>query len=218
VNRKILIASIAGAVLVAVALIVASLVGGNDDGSGTNRAADQGLFAGIDQEGTALGDPGAPRTLGVFADLQCPFCQQWDEEKLPSIVNDYVRPGQVRIVFRGLAFLGPESDLGLRAVLAAGLQDRLWNLVDALYANQGKENSGWLTDDLLRKVGGEIPGLDVDRMLADLHASDVDREIAAAQAAADEGGINGTPSFVLGPTGETLEPVAQRDLDFALAG
>ena len=40
-----------------------------------------------------------------------------------------------------MAFLGPESETGLRG-LAAGQQDKLWHVVDLLYRNQGHENSG----------------------------------------------------------------------------
>jgi len=45
-----------------------------------------------------------------------------------------------------MAFLGPESEKGLAAALAAGRQDKLWHVVDLLYANQGPENGGWIND------------------------------------------------------------------------
>ena len=115
------------------------------------------LLRGIPQDGIALGWPKAPVTLVEFADLQCPYCARWARDAFPTIVDEYVRPGRVRLVFRGLAFVGPESDTALRATLAAGEQDRLWNVVHVLYANQGPENAGWVTNDLLRGVGGSCP-------------------------------------------------------------
>lgn len=117
----------------------------------------------------------------------------------------------MKIEFRGLAFLGPDSDRGLRAALAAGEQNKLWQVVDLLYRNQGDENSGWLTDETLRQVGASIDGLDVNRMLARREA--MTPQLENAQAAANASGINGTPSFELGPTGGSLQRVQISSLD-----
>jgi protein-disulfide isomerase len=96
-----------------------------------------------------LGSPDAPVTVVEYADLQCPFCAEWARRAFGEIVRDYVAPGRVRIEFRGLVFLGPDSEVALRTALAAGRQDRLWDVVHLLYANQGAENAGWVTQDLL---------------------------------------------------------------------
>jgi protein-disulfide isomerase len=104
-------------------------------------------------------------TLVEFADVQCPYCATWADAAFAEIGRDYVRPGKVRIVFSGLAFIGPESETGLRFALAAGRQGKLWQTVHLLYANQGAENSGWVTNELLSGLGASIPGLDVERAL-----------------------------------------------------
>ena len=44
-----------------------------------------------------------------FADLQCPFCAEYTKNVVPTIVNRYVRPGKLRIEFRPLTFIGPDS-------------------------------------------------------------------------------------------------------------
>jgi protein-disulfide isomerase len=224
VRPKVLIAVVLAVVVAAAgsAIVATALVGDGDDNGDAAATAEparpgHASLDGVPQDGTALGDADASRTLAVYADLQCPFCAQFDEQRLPSIVDEYVRTGKLRLVFRGLAFIGPESDLGLRAVLAAGLQDRLWSLVDVLYANQGAENGGWLTEDSLRRFGAAVPDLDVDRMLDDLQAGEVDQEIAAAETAAAESGVLGTPSFELGPTGGELLPITGDELSAALA-
>jgi protein-disulfide isomerase len=221
VRPKLVLALAIAAGAVAVGLIVASLVGGDGDSTppstGPVRPA-KAQVGGIPQDGTALGKPEARRTLAVYADVQCPFCARWDENDLPAIVDEYVLTGKLRLVFRGIAFIGPESELGLRAVYAAGLQDRLWNLVNVLYANQGGENSGWLTKDSLRRFGGAVPGLDVDRMLSDLDSDEVEREIDSAEESAQVAGVLGTPSFELGPTGGQLLPVTNDELSALLAG
>lgn len=66
----------------------------------------------------------------------------------------------MRIVFRGLAFIGPESERALRVTLAAGRQNRLWDVLEALYHRQGTENSGWVTDQMLEEIPLELVQLD----------------------------------------------------------
>ena len=68
------------------------------------------------------------------------------------------------MVFQGIAFIGPDSEKALRYVTAAGQQDRLWNVSELIYRNQGTENSGWVTNAFLRSVGAGVPGLDVDKV------------------------------------------------------
>jgi len=216
---------------IAVALILVSVVGSSDKKASptaaevstapatpaspaTTEAAPAGapgaaettaLFRGIPQRLNQLGNPNAPVTLIEFADLQCPFCGQYAIDALPAIVKEYVRPGKVKLVFGGIAFLGPDSQTALRTVYAAGLQNRLWNFVDLLYRNQGAENSGWVTDELLRTVGRSIPGLDVDAMMVARTGQAVNGAITAIQQQADSAHVSSTPSFFLGPTGGRLQ-------------
>jgi protein-disulfide isomerase len=207
-----------GAALVALALIAASLAGGRS-AEAEPAARPSGateptvLFRDVPQDGLALGRADAPVTLVEYADLQCPYCAAWARDVLPAIVDDYVRAGKVRLVFRGLAFLGPDSVKALRAALAAGEQDRLWDVVHDLYASQEAENSGWVTDELLRNL--EHTGVDSDRMLARTASPAVERELSAAASAAERAGVPGTPSFQAGRTGGALRPLRVTSMDAA---
>jgi protein-disulfide isomerase len=216
--RTILVAAVCTALGAAglVAVSVLGARGSSEDAPPVVAAAPVGvdsLLRGIPQDGIALGRPDAPVTVVEYADLQCPYCAQWSRDAFPTVVDDYVRTGRVRIVFRGLAFLGPESDKALRAALAAGEQDRLWDVVHVLFARQGHENAGWVNDDLLRSLGS--PGLDADRMLAESHSEPVERELAAAARAATAARVPGTPYFEAGRTAGRLEPLKLTALDAA---
>jgi len=158
-----------------------------------------------------LGDPHAPVTLVEYADLQCPYCAEWTLETLPVIVSDYVRTGRVRIVFRGLAFLGSDSELALRAVIAAGAQNRLWDLVDELYQRQGYENNGWVGEELPAAVAA-VPGLELQRLQRLGRRAATDRAMIRASRAAQTAGVQGTPSFELGRTGGPLRLIRLRSL------
>jgi protein-disulfide isomerase len=150
-------------------------------------------------------------TLVEYADLQCPYCAEWARETLPVIVSDYVRTGRVRIVFRGLAFLGADSELALRAVIAAGGQNRLWDLVDELYQRQGHENSDWVSEELPDAVAA-VPGLELQRLQRLGSRPATDRAMIRAALAAQTAGVQGTPSFELGRTGGPLRLIRLRSL------
>jgi protein-disulfide isomerase len=204
------------AVVLAGALIAASILGAGGDKS-TPSATVSGsetvaLLDGIPERGPVLGRQDAPMTLVEFADLQCPFCAQWSRSAFPEIVRDYVRPGKVRIVFRGLRFLGPDSEKALRFAFAAGLQDKLWSAVDLLYANQGQENSGWVTDELLAGVAAAIPSFDLKQALAAETSPQVDAEIRTANDIAAALGVSETPSFAAGKTGGGLKLISVSSL------
>lgn len=215
-SRRLVVLALGGALALAAALVAVSLAGSRDDGpdapeAATAPAGRDPLLRGIPQRGIVLGSPSAPVTLVEFADLQCPYCADWSTDVFPAIVEDYVRAGSVRLVFRGLAFIGPDSQTALRAALAAGDQGRLWDVVHGLYLRQGGENSGWVTDSLLRSFGGV--GVDTGRMLARASSPAVERQLVAARGAATAAGVTGTPSFLAGPTGGRLRPLRVAALD-----
>jgi protein-disulfide isomerase len=166
-----------------------------------------GLLDGIPQHGTMLGRPSAPVTLVEFADPQCPYCGIWERDALPEIVDRYVRTGKVRVVFDGLAFVGPDSDTALRTALAAAGQNRFWNVLELLYENQGTENTGWVTESLLRDIGNSVPGLDTGSMLDNRDSAAVDRLVTHAQTQAQDAGVRSTPTFAVGRTGGQLRLV-----------
>jgi protein-disulfide isomerase len=203
----------AAAALVVAVMIAVSLAGVSDathppgPGERPAGAADvSARFAGIPQHGAALGDPRAPVTLVEFADLQCPFCAEWDRKVLPSVL-ERVRSGQVRLVLRPLAFIGPDSATAAHLVAAAAQQDKMWPLVDLLYRNQGKENSGYLTTAFQRRIASAVPGLDVDRALAARDTPAAAQLTQTATREAQTARIASTPSFLAGPRGETLRAV-----------
>ena len=181
----------------AVSLIVLAVALRTDDSTVAPTPTPVVDLSGIAQDGLALGSPGAGVTLIEYADLQCPACRAYTESYFPEIVNRYVQPGRVKTEFRGLAFIGADSETALRWVLAAGLQDRLWNLQEALYRNQGRENSGWVTAELLRRVAAEIPRLDADRVLADAESDEVSALVAQAAGQAQAAEIRGTPGLAI---------------------
>jgi protein-disulfide isomerase len=217
-----------GAALGAAVVVVVLLIAVSSSGGGGTKSADRAasgpiagasaarsLLAGIPQKAITLGDPKAPVRVVEFADLQCPFCRDFAVNDLSSVVQRYVRPGRVRMEFRSLAFIGPDSERAARVAEAAGRQNKLWNVVDLAYANQGKENSGWATDALLKRIAGAVPGLDTTRVFRERDGAAVTAQLKAAGALATKSGVDSTPTFLVG-RGNHLEAVDSAGLTAAI--
>jgi protein-disulfide isomerase len=205
-----------GAAAVAAASVVAiatSSVARAEPAGAPGAPAVAALLQGIPQHGTSLGNPGARVTVIEYADVQCVYCARFARETLPTIVTRYVRTGRVRIVFRGLAFLGPDSVKALRWTLAAGRQDRLWNVLELLFVGQGAENSGWVTEARLSAIARSVPRLDLARLRHDRGGTTVTAQLGAAADAARKAGVRGTPFFQAGSSLMTLQTLSLKSFD-----
>ena len=200
----VLIGVLLAAAGLAAALIAVSVSGAKKESAPTavhDVSATEGLLAGIPQHGNVLGNPQAPVTIVEYADYQCPYCARWALDTLPAIIDEYVRPGKAKIVYQGIAILGEDSVTALQAADAAGRQNKLWQVSELLFHNQGGENTGWVTEDLLTQIGASVQGLDVGKMMDDRTSPAVVTAMANAQAAAQTAGVTGTPHFEIGKTG-----------------
>ncbi len=218
-RRRLYLGALGVAALCAVTLIVASLVSGNGGkgsatgGTVTGKLATAALLKGIPQRGTTLGSPTAPYKLVEYADFQCPYCGIWARDVFPAVVRDYVRPGNVQVEFRGLVIVGPDSETALKTALGSAPQNRFWNVDDLLYRNQGTENTGWVTEPLLASILGSVPGLDVARATAASKGPAVAARIDTSARLASLDGVSGTPTFMFGPVGGTMQPLDVGSLD-----
>ena len=193
------LAAVAGGAVVAVVIAVAvSAAGGPDQPSGaaTGGAEATALFDGIPEHDGVLGDPNAPVTLTEYVDLQCPVCAAASRQTLPTIVNDYVRTGKVKLDVRTLDFIGPDSTRAAKVAAAAERQARLWPFLEVFYANQGQENSGYVTDAFLRRVA-TAAGVNADAAFASADSQFAQRRLDRANADAQRLGIDSTPTFTV---------------------
>jgi len=199
--------------LVVVGVVLAVVLGGGSKssvgtlpttGSVANGLPEAGLvqseLKGIPQKGNVLGSASAPVTLVEYVDLQCPACRQAETEVLPDVVTRYVRTGKAKLVLRPLAFVGPDSVRGRDALLAAARQNRAFDFLQLLYVNQGTENTGWLSEQMVAQAAASIPGLRVHDLLTLRHAPGISKLAAQYDSLARAAGIDSTPTFVVGGT------------------
>jgi protein-disulfide isomerase len=206
----------AAAVVVVVAIAVSS--GGGNKASDRPAAATSAsgaipgqkesaeMLSGIQQKGIYLGKSDAPVRLVEFADLQCPICREYTLQSLPQLVQDYVRTGKVRMEFRNLSFLGPDSVTAGRAAAAAAKQDKLWNFADVLYYNQGEENSGYVTQQFIDRIN-KAAGVDSAEADAFAKSAASQEPLGTANTMANQLGVNATPTILVGKRGGALKAV-----------
>jgi protein-disulfide isomerase len=196
--RRVRVLMGAGLVALLAVVVAIAISGGSDSTTVKKPAGEKSLFAGIPQDGLTLGKADAPATLEEFVDPQCPYCKQFSLEGLPTVVQDYVRTGKLKLVVRPLTFIGPDSQTAARTIVAAGEQNQAFPYLELFYANQGPENSGYVTDAFLRRIGGQVKGLDVDAtMQAATSDAQVTKQLGAANRRAQALDVNSTPSLVL---------------------
>lgn len=203
---------IGGAVAVVIAIVVALVVvsaSGGDSGSGNGSASNvegvakvTALTKGIPEKGFTIGKPNAPVTVREFVDAQCPVCGTASSKTIPGIIKGPVRDGTAKLIIEPLTFLGPDSSDAALAIAAAAEQDRGFTYTEILYANQGEENSGWVTDELLTAFAESTPGLDVAAWDTARKDNATGNVLFAVADRAQAAGANATPTFVItGPGG-----------------
>ena len=145
----------------------------------------------ISMDGRTLGDKNAKHTLDIYEDFQCPHCRDFTADDEPQIVANYVKTGQIKIVFHDLLVIdaldgGTESLDAANAAWCAQDQSMFWPYHDWLYANQYSEASGAFTKDRLKTIGqlAKIPNLTTFNSCVDngTHDSDVQAEQTSAPA------------------------------------
>jgi protein-disulfide isomerase len=197
-------AMLGGAATLAAIVVAVAAIASSSGGTATPKVkrVESSLFAGIPERNGVLGDPKAKATVTEFLDLQCPICAEASKQTLPTLINDYVRTGKVKLEARTLHFIGPDSARAARAAAAAQEQGRLWPFVEAFYAAQGAENSGYVTDGYLRDVA-DAAGLDADKLLDAAKQPASQQGMAKADQEATRLKVDSTPTFTVTRDGKT---------------
>ncbi len=201
----------AGAVFLAIVVVVVLIVsssggGGGDAGNLKEVGTVDKLLEGIPQQGLALGEPKAKVELIEYGDLQCPVCKAYSEEVLPQVIDNKVKSGDAKLIFRNFTIIGPQSAPAGAAALAAGAQGRGWNYVELFYRNQGTENSGYADDEFLTAIAKGAGVKDISQWNTEREGAKFTGEVTKTTEQAQGFGFTGTPSFAIkGPGSNGIE-------------
>lgn len=160
------------------------------------RPADAKVRLALRSDELAIGSANAPLTLIEFTDYQCPFCRQFHQTAFGDIKQNYIDTGKLRFISRDFPL--EMHNNAMRASLAAhcaGDQGKFWELRDLMIANANHLDQPSI-DSYAKQL--KLDSARLDKCIASgSYQARVDRDLADGKAA----GISGTPSFILGRTG-----------------
>jgi protein-disulfide isomerase len=138
----------------------------------------------------ALGNPKGDVTIIEYFDYQCPYCRKLAPDLRAVVKED----GNVRLVSKDWAILGPVSVYAAGLVLATRYQNKFLEAQEALISLNTK-----LTEQVARDTLAKA-GIDVDRALTDLQANKdtIVAKLKQIDKQATAFGFRGTPSFIVG--------------------
>jgi len=189
-----------------------------DDSAAGGGQPDQRYTIPAPRDAPRRGSRGAPVTIQLFSDFQCPFCARV-RPTVDRILDEYA--GQVELVWRDYPLpFHQDADLAAEAareVYAQGGDQAFWAYHDILF-----DNSRNLGRQELESYAQRIGGIDMARFRRALdqrrHQADVQADMDAVR---DAGARIGTPSFFI--NGRLLQgaqpfPAFQRIIDDELSG
>lgn len=136
------------------------------------------------------GPANAKVTIIEFSDFQCPYCTR-GRSTIEQVLKAY--PNDVKVAFKNLPL--PFHDQAMpaaKAALAAGKQNKFWEMHDALFDNQAN-----LNDKLYEEQAKKL-GLNVEQFKKDLASPDIEKQIKEDMEIAAKHQFQGTPGFVVG--------------------
>lgn len=136
----------------------------------------------------SAGAPDAKVTIVEFFDYNCGFCRKALDKMMAYVDSN----PDVRVVFKEFPVLGDASNLATLASMAAADQGKYLEFHRNLMGYDGR-----ISQTAIDTVAEDI-GLDLDKLHTDMKKKVYADRIEANHQLADDLGLTGTPSFVVG--------------------
>lgn len=186
---------IAGGLIAGAVLYADRATTGNTPGQQATAGAAITMSAtDLTDDDPVLGNPEAPLTIVEFADFQCPFCGKFFSTVEQQIIEQYVKTGKVRFVYRDfpLNAIHPEAQKAAEAAGCAGAQGKYWEYHDRLYQRQAE-----LSPAIYRQWAKDL-GLNAAQFEQCLNSGQFAAEVQKDYADGEAAGVTGTPATFVG--------------------
>ncbi len=142
----------------------------------------------------SMGAKTAKVTIVEFSDFQCPFCGRYATQTMPQVLNEYVKTGKVRYIFRNFPLdqLHPLAEKAAEAAACAGDQGKYWEAHDRFFKNQQALDAKEMQGHAL------VLGLDVSKFKLCLDSGKYVTLVKTDVAEGQKYNVRGTPSFFFG--------------------
>jgi protein-disulfide isomerase len=140
-----------------------------------------------------IGPEDAPVTVVEFFDYRCGYCKRSMPfvQELPEKYDN-----KVRVVFKEYPIFGGISETAALAALAAGKQDKYYEMHVAL---MGLKSNDELTEKKIDELAKKV-GVDVRKMRADMQSVALKKQLDDMQRLGHALNLGGTPGFYVGDT------------------
>ena len=154
-------------------------------------------------KGNTLGKENAKVVINIYSDFNCPFCRV-----INIMLHKIAKEGHVLIVDKhypldsacnsrvGMTLGGHENScLEAKYALAAKKQGKYWGVADVFFYQMPKNEADII--DMLQKSNLK---LDMEKLKNDANSAEIESQLSEDIKAAQELGINGTPSLQINDT------------------
>ena len=164
----------------------------------------------------SLGNPKAKIEIIEYASLSCPHCGHFNDAVFPALKAKYIDTGKVRYTLKEM--LTEPANVAAAGFLLARCAgpDKYFTVVDQVFRSQPRWTQGNVKP-ILAEIGA-ANGVDATHFDACLqNKAEVDAVVGRAQRAAEQDGVNSTPTlFINGKKIDTV-PLTPAELDATIA-
>ena len=156
-----------------------------------------------------IGNKDGVVTVAEFFDFSCGYCHAL----YPTLKNIVAKNPDVKLVLKEMDFVAPISNYAAKAALAANMQGKYAEVLDALMTNNGA-----LTEAKVDEIAVKA-GVNLEQMKADMNSAKVEKIMQDNVNLARKIQVAGVPALIInGKMVQTLdEAVIQSEIDAAKA-
>jgi len=148
-----------------------------------------------------IGNPDAPIIIIEFSDFQCPFCARFHIQTLPTIMEEYIEKGTVKLVFRDFPIqsIHPNAVPASVAAECANEQGKFKQMHDILFEKQNEWSNleTVYAIELFNQYSEQI-NLEQEQFSSCLSTAKYVKEIQNDLNDGRTYGVTGTPGFFIG--------------------
>ena len=146
-----------------------------------------------------MGSATAPVTIVEFSDFECPYCRRFHEETLPQLKKEYIDKGLVRFIHKDLPLPFHQNARSAAIAARCAQEDgKYWQAYQALFRQQHcLACNGPLAI-------ASASGVNQAKLATCSKDQRISQAVTINASEAELNGIRATPTFVVGPTNNTL--------------
>lgn len=172
-------------------------------GGGGGGGGDPALPSGVSSSGLTAGTGSVD--IREYVDMSSTACGKSHQRIVPTLLRRVAAEGLGSVSLRPLiTSRDMNSTEAGTAIIAAGLQDKAWEVTGALFRARGA-GGDWVNPTVLRTIAKGIGGLRITKFMKDAGGIDMYPQLSAIKQEARAAGITVTPAFVVrGPSGSKV--------------